>query len=165
MRQVADHLRQQTVTLGSEQDVDAFARSAFNRYYYASYLVARGLDREIRAAAQSPGHKALPEIIVGTLRERILRELRSAAKSRLLPYGRVESCKAKVCSATQSLSELLISGYGLRVIADYEPEQIAHRNGKTVLLSGTTLDAAARWPERADRFCGEILSVWKELGH
>ena len=44
---VADHLTITAQSKTSELDVDLFARSAFNRYYYAVYLIVKESISEI----------------------------------------------------------------------------------------------------------------------
>ena len=71
---------------------------------------------------------------------------------RAFTHGEGERIKHRVRMLTASLHDLLADGYGLRVIADYEPDVLVVHHHGDLLLQNITLAAAANWPDRAERF-------------
>ncbi len=76
MQEVAHHL-QKTAHSMAGLERDAFARSAYNRYYYACYLEIRTAFSEMSAEWGRSAHKKFPEI----LRSSISRDLRVRLES------------------------------------------------------------------------------------
>jgi hypothetical protein len=57
---VAKRLSEIALNEVSETDADAFGRSAFNRYYYASYLITRDMLRQLDPSWTRTGHSKIP---------------------------------------------------------------------------------------------------------
>lgn len=66
---------------------------------------------------------------------------------------------------TKELRNLLTTGYAVRVIADYRPDLKVQRREKTMMLSFSSIETAANWPQKAALFCGGLLGEWRQLGH
>jgi hypothetical protein len=60
MHQVAEHLSLQARAM-TGNDADAFGRSAFNRYYYATYLSVRELLASLDSSWETQRHSAIPD--------------------------------------------------------------------------------------------------------
>lgn len=158
MRQVAEHLETEAKRRRrSGNDVDLFARSAFNRYYYATFLLARELMRKFRPSWKG-SHSGLPKELTGSILREI-RQLKSKA-NRLQDWEVVSQCDVCIHHIHQ-LSELLENAYGLRVIADYEPEILAaiDRDG-AIALGEKKISDAKHWVEQAITLKGQIESFW-----
>ncbi len=65
--------------------MDLFARSAFNRYYYACFYEARYLMRLHYPGAKVPAHKDIPDSIEKIIRM-LLRQVRNAHKTGLINW-------------------------------------------------------------------------------
>jgi len=63
LHNVATHLISQARSMGSEMLVDAYARSAFNRYYYSSFLSTRELLSQLNGSWGREPHKNIPKIL------------------------------------------------------------------------------------------------------
>lgn len=146
-------------------DFDLFARTAFNRYYYACYRLARRMLAEIYPDDPVPPHKALPEKIENTLYKFLRDAATKAARTGAITESEAMKIKHSVREATNDLSNVLRAGYAVRCIADYElDEAVVKQNGKIVLYS-TSLASASNWFDRANRFCGTLISEWHALGY
>jgi len=158
MREVAEHLETEAKRRSKNvDDVNLFARSAFNRYYYATFLLARELMKKFRPSWRG-SHSALPKELTGS----ILREIKQLKKkaNRLHDWEIVSQCDVCIHHIHQ-LSELLESAYGLRVIADYEPEITATIDvGGTITLGDKKISDAKHWVEQAISLKGKIETFW-----
>lgn len=158
MRQVAEHLESEAKRRRmSVDEVNLFARSAFNRYYYATFLLARELMKKFRPDWKG-NHSSLPKELTGSILREI-KQLKNKA-NRLRDYGVVNQCDACI-HHIHRLSEVLEDAYGLRVIADYEPEIAAaiDRDG-TIALGDKKISEAKHWVEQAILLKGQIETFW-----
>jgi len=57
MQRVGAALAERAVTAQVLDEADVFGRSAFNRYYYATYLITRALLRELNVRAGEIEHQ------------------------------------------------------------------------------------------------------------
>lgn len=165
MRRVGDSLLDLAVAERDAGAADEFGRSAFNRYYYAVYLIVRKAVMSIDPKWASCSHKDLPELLT----KQLYRAVRGRARflERKGYFNRGQSARLvrsfKICSS--DLAQLLRTSYGVRCVADYSPEErIQFRDG-TVHLGETTAGAAQRWPDRAERSSGQLRASWKKLGY
>src|SRR4051812_403097 len=119
MKVVAHHLQTHASTLPNTAERDLFARSAFNRYYYATYLDVKTVLGALKPGWGRIAHSEVPKIIVGPLNKEL-------SKGRDRAERASDSSTAALCSramnATHLLSDLMTSGYATRVAADYDPE-------------------------------------------
>lgn len=79
MQEVAHYLQMKAhATTGPERDL--FARSAYNRYYYACFLEMRSAVTEMRPEwARSP-HKSYPELLSGSVTKTLKTERKKAQR-------------------------------------------------------------------------------------
>lgn len=144
--------------------VDVFGRSAFNRYYYASFLIVREMLSELDKAWSGTPHKSIPELLTKGVLTRIRKITRMQEKQGLLNFREASIYKDSANIAANELSQLLDEAYNIRVISDYHPEEKAIKNGGQIRLKTSTLGAADNWPNRAERYSKSLLKVWKQLG-
>lgn len=147
MERVARHLQTEAHSRrGQPEDFDLFGRSAFNRYYYAAFLVARQLMLAFNPTWKG-SHSSLPSELTGG----VLKKVRAAKKS-ALRIGDAQGCAIceAACSALHDLASLLRHGYSVRVIADYRPEiEILAGAGARFKLDRTDINVADTWPGKA----------------
>jgi hypothetical protein len=165
MERVAKHLEEEAVRRHNADEIDVFARSAFNRFYYACYRIVWKLHTRVYPGERVPAHTHLPEIIEGKLYRRYLDRARGARRNRLISDADYQKLRHKVRELTASLSNLLREGYAVRCVADYEPDKRIANDGKRLMLESTSLPTAVRWVERVSHLCGNLLSEWKSLGN
>lgn len=164
MEQVGNALATQAVKLkGKPLEADLFGRSAFNRYYYAVFYVARGMLSDFSTEWQSIPHASVPQLLVGQVRREIQKFKQKA--NRLGDTESVSLCSHAIESLDQ-LSELLKKGYSIRVTADYDPTvSIKFENGADQFsLASTTIGTARNWVQRATFLTSSVRRAWK-LAH
>jgi len=165
MKMVGDKLRDLAIVAGDADAINKYGRSAFNRYYYAAYLIVRDTIMDIDPKWARCSHKDLPSLLQKT----IYRQARDQAL-RLEKAGQLSArqrttliTSIKIC--TDSLAQLLQSGYAIRCVADYSPEEIVVYRDKNLHLGECTTSAAQHWPRRAARSAGQLQAKWRELGN
>lgn len=145
---------------------DAFARSAFNRFYYTCFLRTREMCRQLTKITRIK-HKEVPNYLRTTIRGTI--KTRSDTLMRRSGNSRVKTSYAQLrqsgMTASNELAQLLEEAYRVRVLADYEPEiqLIVQQQPLSIALDGTTLEGAERWVVRANTSIGQIQRAWNQL--
>src|SRR5690606_36161184 len=100
---------------------DVFGRSAYNRYYYSTFLIVReGLRRmQVLKDQGEIAHKSLPEMLEGSIRDRLNKSRTRATKIQDRDSIRAFS---DALTAVRDLASLMNEARGIRTIADYHPE-------------------------------------------
>ncbi len=164
MIRVAHRLSEIAISEKSDDHMDAYGRSAFNRYYYASYLIIRGMLRQLNTDWARTGHSQIPQLLTGRvvkiIRDEHDRQLRLGAN----PSARSGSMMHEAHLVTSELSQMLLIAYDVRVVADYEPEQRIERDGRVIKLRGHTISEAQGWPRRAEACTKRLIKIWRDLG-
>lgn len=162
---VGDKLRDLAITASDAETINKYGRSAFNRYYYAAYLIVRDAIMNLDPKWARCSHKDLPSL----LQKKIYRQAREQAR-RLEQAGQLNAqqksmiiTSIKICTA--ELAELLKESYTVRCVADYSPEDLVVLRNKNLFLGSCTTSAAQRWSERASRNAGMLQAKWRELGN
>jgi hypothetical protein len=165
MQVVGNHLSAFASSIrGTSSDDRLFARSAFNRYYYAAFLASRRLLTETTKTASLP-HKALPEYLTGQFQNIVKRQIQAALRSGVLSYADRARMLNTLKYNTLLLRELLMLAYSVRVLADYEPDVPVEIKHDTYSLGASTLSAASNWVNRAQLHCKNLHKIWKDLGN
>lgn len=161
MEVVAAHLYQEAIKQANTIDKDQFGRTAFNRYYYATFLhVRKGLSRLNTNWSRLPHHD-IPELLKGVVKKELFQGKVKAARVR---DSDVVALCAKAESAAIELSQLMQEGYATRVVADYTPEvQVDFSKGSDFTLNSVAIKHARDWPHRALAYVGTITSAWKQI--
>ena len=163
MKRVGDLLKNETGRVRDASFRDVLARSAFNRYYYASYLKVRDLLGKISPKDRTARHKAIPAILK-RLSRNIRRSVRKSLAARGTGWPSSERELSNVSRFLNEYADLLTRSYGVRCVADYHPElKITEKTG-SILLDNTTLSEAQNWPQRADSLSGAITKICRQLG-
>lgn len=161
MHQVADHLRNRATSLADDPAADLFARSAFNRYYYAAYLLVRATLFELEGH-RATNHASLPQHLNGDFRRTVLRRVERAFRSNWLSAQRHGQLRHKTLDAVTNLSQMLIDAYSVRIVADYEIEIKAAFSNTSITLHGCKDSEAAHWHRKAGMYCKALREVWND---
>lgn len=142
-------------------DDDSFGRSAFNRYYYATFLVIREGLRSLHGTWAGLAHKDIPPLLKGEIKKTLKRGLQDA--KRLSDGDVVKQC-SKAIEAADELAELTTRAYGVRVTADYNPEiRVSFNERGTFSLNAIAVDEAKKWPYKARALVPAIISAWSQI--
>lgn len=157
MERVGLHLQKTAHELSAvASDLDLFGRSAFNRYYYATFLEVRAMLRRCKPGWRGT-HDSVPKELESWVKKGIS-DVRKKA-SRISDNQSVEICKAATASISD-LSRLMVAAYAVRVIADYEPEIPIILDGDRFALERTSVTDAHRWLARARADIVKIERAW-----
>ncbi len=157
---VGHHLQTHVHGLAEGQK-DAYARSAFNRYYYSVFLKSRELFRALNPAWSKLPHADYPLILRGDVRKQLKKGWTRARKG---GDGQLMRDAEAALRAVEALSGLLEKAYAIRVVADYEPEEVVDfSGGDRFSLKEVEITSAHAWRSQCDTFCSEIHSVWIQV--
>lgn len=160
MELVANHLEAEAVDrLQKPEECDEFGRSAFNRYYYATFLTVREMMRNFDPS-WSGGHGSLPEELTGSTKRVFAR-----AKTRAYKIGDKQfegRCKFAI-HHLHELADHMTRIYGIRTIADYQPEELITIVAGKITLASVEISEAKHWAKKAQGHAGQIISVWNEI--
>jgi len=81
MYEVAEFLKDVVVSGGAVPYQDQYARTTFNRYYYAVYHKINGLVVRIHPNKAGMSHKAIPDYLRGEFRKSITNQLKRGWKT------------------------------------------------------------------------------------
>ena len=160
MHEVGHHL-QKTALAKTDSDRDAYARSAFNRYYYGVFLTVRDMFREMDSQWSRLRHAAVPSLLSGTVAKELNRASRRARKNsdRVLEQ-QIEKAKRSVAE----LKKVVTTANEVRKIADYEPEELVDFGAaQRFSLRSVEITEAHKWGQRAAVLCQSILAAWKQI--
>lgn len=164
MKVVGEQLQGWAVSQRETEVKDLFGRSAFNRYYYAAYLVTRKNLGELDPKWKKEKHKAIPNTLLTTVRKPVKHELDKQVKKGIMTSKQRADALDSLKAATAALADLLQQAYDLRCVADYEPEESIVVDGKIMTLKDYKLNTAREWPSKASAYCKTIRKVWGDAG-
>lgn len=161
MESVARHLKSHALQLDSkDKDRDLYGRTAFNRFYYAAFLTLRAtLSTQIKGWPRT--HASIPQFLKG----QVCRSLKDGIKrARRSEDNELEKLCERAKSAAIELATLMELGYLVRVVADYQPEELVkfHEN-EDFTLRTTNGSTAERWPSQVNAWAQTVRSAWKQL--
>lgn len=161
MERVAHHLQRAAIERrDTPHDFDLFGRSAFNRYYYALFLVVRATVLRLNPKWEGD-HSGLPGVLVGDLYKQIGRFRTSAHRKQ--DKETVELCN-RALAAMNELSELMRGANAVRVTADYNPQvPVIDQGSDRFTLGPTNITTAHSWPERARVLTSHVNRAWSVL--
>lgn len=159
MQQVGLHLQVQAHN-ASADDKDAFARSAYNRYYYASFLLTRDMIRRLYPERTANlGHADYPEFLKGT----VIKDLKSEEKTaRRLGDGELLKILGRAKYAVYDLAGQFVQSNAIRLIADYEPETtVSFEKQQRFSLRNLSITDAHKWADQTGSYISMIEEAWK----
>jgi hypothetical protein len=162
--EVAEHLSSRANALVGDDSADAFGRSAFNRYYYASFHSVRELLLALDESWAKAPHKNLP----GLLEDDLIKRMKALAKQQerlgALNAARGRALLGQAQNAASDIAMILRAAYAVRIAADYEPtKSVSFFVGGFRLVEHTNAEAR-NWKDRVDKKKGILLRIAKELG-
>ena len=160
MQKVGHHLQVEAKKkLGEERDL--FARSAYNRYYYAVFLLARSAFASINADWSVAPHKSYPEILKGTITGKFRKAKQNANK--VHDYDLIARIENAVHAAAE-LAKLMEKAYATRIVADYQPLECVVFNGADRFsLKKIDITDAHSWHEKAMIWTKIITDTWAQI--
>ena len=107
MEAVAQHLREQALNRTAQLGRDEFARSSFNRFYYAAFLRVRDGLAKMDSAWDEMAHASMPVLLRGNISVILKKGLSQAKRN---DDGDLASdCSFAITAATE-LADLLDQG-------------------------------------------------------
>lgn len=160
MEDVARHLQVEALRAADFPTRDRFGRSAFNRYYYSTFLQVRAMIAGMNGAWERLPHADYPSLLTGQI-EKSIRRARSVAQ-KLGDAEFVSEC-GRAISAVRTLSSIMELGSATRVVADYEPGVDLIFNGQRFSLQGVSINDAHEWPEQSRHLIRIIEQCWIQI--
>jgi len=159
METVAKHLEAEALRRTPANETDLFGRTAFNRYYYATFWIVRNAVAQIDPKWSEPSHGDLPDLLEGKFIKRFRIELKKA-EALGTPITKL---KIRANSSASALASLMRNAYYLRIQADYKPDAHVIKDGAVILLNDTKSSIAAEWPRKAKTLTADLLNVAKQI--
>ena len=144
-----------------DPDRDAYARSAFNRYYYGVFLTVRDMFRKMGLHSEKMRHASFPDVLSG----KITKEFGNAQKRARRNDDFVLVKKIhKVKLSIHELKELVKKANEIRKVADYDPDEpVIFAGEPRFTLKSVDVTKAHDWGRNARILCGSILLVWEQI--
>lgn len=160
MELVAKHLESEALSRKSPEEIDVFGRTAFNRYYYATFWIVRNAVAKIDPKWSEPTHSDLPNLLEGAFLKLFRKEIKKAGVLGV----KVEILTARSNGSAGGLASLMRHAYALRVQADYKFDAGVTKEGAVLVLKETKTSEAANWPRKAETLTSDLLDVAKRIG-
>ena len=122
---------------------EAFARTAYNRYYYACYLYVKQELRKMNDQWVFRSHQNVPKVLMSHVSKEFMR-MRDQAKSTgdKRFYGQINDA---ISSATE-IASTLSTAFSIRIVADYKPEiSVEFRGRNEIRLENISIATAREW--------------------
>lgn len=159
MFSVARHLQQQAMREADDREKDLFARSFFNRYYYALFLDTQNILKDYISGLTKIAHKNVPEVLKGSVVKLLDKQRQSASK--IGDIKTVNKCLTAK-SLTLELADIFNIAYGVRCVADYEQYKlIDFMDGSGFRLQNVKIQTAASWENRLSAWRSAIRAAMK----
>ena len=160
LEQVAHHLQLEANRRRANADGDLFARTAYNRYYYAVFLCARNLLTTLNTDWSNMAHASYPGVLKGAVKDDIDRGKQKAKK--IKDYDLTNLC-SRATNALFELAEIMSKGNATRIVADYHPEiQIDFLSSARFQLNNIDITEAHQWPDKARLLISIIQEAWNQ---
>jgi len=162
MEVVASHLQEEAVRRSPGPDADQFARSAFNRYYYATFLEVKAKLATLRPEwANEMQHAAMPEILRGKVKAALTAGRNKATRA---DDRKIAQLCQDACRAAAEVAKLLDEGRVTRVTADYHPDiPVDFIHSPDFELNKVGVKVARHWPQRARVQMSLIGNAWRQI--
>ncbi|MDP1548660.1 MAG: hypothetical protein Q8L97_00665 [Nitrosomonas sp.] len=164
MKIVGDQLEKWAHIQSESHKKDLFGRSAFNRYYYAAFLITREMLGNYKSEWKRTPHAEIPKLLKSSFSKPVINQMNINQKKGLMTTSEASRLRKKLKTATSELANLLKEAYDARVIADYDPETTITIEGNNISLKFYKLNSASSWADRASGYCKTIYSVRRDVG-
>lgn len=162
LEEIGSHLRDFATRIGlTDERFDAFARSAYNRYYYSCFLYSRECVSTIDQSWSTMPHKDLPSLLEGQVHRLLKREYDRRKKSF---GGEAIGRLSDAMRSARDLAMILREANEARKVADYRPEiKVTIDPTSQIRLSSFVLDDAKDWPTKVRFNCRRIIVAWNSM--
>lgn len=158
---VASHLSAHALSHSSSDERDCFGRFAFNRYYYASFLMVKAELGIMRKEWNELPHASIPELLTGQILTGLKRGLKTAQRSSDVEL--IAQCSQAIAAAKE-LADLLNKGKAVRLTADYFPNiPVDFFSAHGFKLNSVTIEEAKTWPFKSKSYIDKIQFAWKQI--
>ncbi len=164
MQYVGSELERLALNNPDLNHADLLGRSAFNRYYYAAFLITRETLGFMQSNWKGTAHAEIPNLLEKALRRPAKAALQKQVRSGLLDKGDESRLLAELNATGSELSQMLRLAYDARILADYEPEIKTMKEGGVIYLRTHKLTTASQWPNQAEKQCAKLRRIWKDIG-
>lgn len=142
-------------------DRDAYARSAYNRYYYACFLLLRDLVSDFNPDWTDTPHKSYPELLNGKITTWFKHE---RYKAKMAGDNELCSMISTSLSAIPKIANIIKTAYSLRVIADYNPEMLVEFSAvNRFSLNNIEITQVHIWQENLFTLVSDLRSTWQQF--
>ncbi len=153
MHIVGNELERLALNNGDPKNSDLLGRSAFNRYYYAAFLITRETISTMQSNWRKTPHAEIPTLLEDGLKKPAKHAIAKQIKNSLLDRGDEHRLMADIAATGSELAQLLRGAYDARLLADYQPEIKTIRDGNVITLNSYKLSTAREWPARTNMLC------------
>ena len=164
MQYVGSELERLALMNTDPNNADLLGRSAFNRYYYAAFLITRETLGYMQPNWKGTQHANIPELLTASLKRPAKHALTQQRRKGLITPGKESRLLTELSTVASELAQLLTQAYDARILADYEPEIKTIKDKNVICLKSHKLTTARQWPEQAGRHCNRLKRIWKEIG-
>lgn len=164
MQYVGSELERLALSDADPNNADLLGRSAFNRYYYAAFLITRETLGYMQPNWKGTQHANIPELLTACLKKPAKHALTQQRRDGVITQGKESRLLTELSTTASELAQLLTQAYDARILADYEPEIKTIKDKNVICLKSHKLTTARQWPEQANRHCARLKRVWKEIG-
>lgn len=165
MKIVGDELAILALNATDADSSDLLGRSAFNRYYYAAFLITRDTLGFMQTNWKGTAHAEIPNLLEKGLRKPAEHQIKRQVRVGLLEQSESHRVLSNLSSTARELAQLLREAYDARILADYEPEIKTSRTAQNIIcLKSYKITTAKTWPAKAEAQCGQLRKIWKEIG-
>ena len=178
MRIVGDKLREWGLSCQDNHTKDLFRRSAYNRYYYAAFLITREMFSDFglqflsnaeRKKYSNPRHSSV-ESKLDRIKNKINEKLKQQEKNLTITKAKSTVLESQLELSIEQLKSILPIASKVREKADYKPDIMEFRYNKNkqnkvlIKLNDAYLDEAKDWPQEVQQSCDDIKRVWNDAG-
>lgn len=161
MQVVGRYLQVEAMKQHNPEEKDLFGRSSYNRYYYATFIITRGIVNTINPEWTSSKHAEYPDIFSKKIAGRFKKERCSAFK---VDDPQLVSILNKAISSANDMALLLRQANSARKVADYDLSiKVNFLNTNRFSLSSIDITSAHLWPERANALGSLIIDTWRQV--
>ena len=161
MQEVGHHLQVHANTLPPRTVRDAFARSAYNRYYYGCFLLLRSELEQMNSKWRSANHKDYPIILENSIQKELTKELKKARKR---DDRNLVDKISRARHASREIARLMKQAYAVRLVADYEPQvEVKFANADRFSLSDIDITTAHEWQPNVRTLIKNLRVAWNQI--
>lgn len=161
METVGHHLQKEALARANATESDQFGRSAYNRYYYATFLRVRQMIMALDSKWSQLPHADYPAVLRGAVKKKLQDGRKKAVR---VSDTEVMGACSKAISAASEIASLMEMASATRVVADYNPHIPVNfmPNGR-FSLNNINITDAHQWFHKADGWSSVIESAWSQL--